>query len=120
MAKKKTLSAPHVNKTKLEKPSLTQGVFQQAKDSLRLLQTLERETMAKAKTLVKNPIDHKRIGRERILMTLRRIGVGTQSELDALKARVEKLETEAALRRGTREERSEFSAAKSARSIPHS
>jgi len=66
----------------------------QAKESLKLLQTLEKETVAKAKTLVRNPIpkDRQKLTNERILNQLRRVGVATQHEVEALRERVEKLE----------------------------
>jgi hypothetical protein len=80
----------------------------QAKESLKILQTLERETLAKARTLVRNPLpgNRRQLTNERILASLRKIGVAPQSEVDALKARIERLE--AALKTGKRPVRQEI------------
>jgi polyhydroxyalkanoate synthesis regulator phasin len=85
MATKKNLSA---TKEKVSK------VINQAKESLKILETLERETLAKAKSFVKIPsaADGRRLTNDKILASLRRLGVAAQSEVDALRARVEKLE----------------------------
>jgi hypothetical protein len=71
-------------------------VITQAKESLRILETLEKETLAKAKSFVNVKIpsaaDGRRLTNDKILTSLRRLGVATQSEVDTLRARVEKLE----------------------------
>lgn len=89
MAKKMSVS-----KTKAK---MTQ-VFNQAKESLKLLETFEKETLAKAKTFVKIPIpgNPKTLTNETILASLKKIGVCTQHEMDSLRLRVEKLEGELA------------------------
>jgi hypothetical protein len=70
------------------------NAIQQAKESLKILETLERESFAKIRSLFKipTPEERKRITNERILASLRRIGVATQSDLDRLNAKVERLE----------------------------
>jgi polyhydroxyalkanoate synthesis regulator phasin len=72
--------------TKTAKAKVSQ-VLNQAKDSLKLLETLEKEALAKARSFVKlpNPDD-------RILAGLRKLGVATQAEVEELKVRVEELE----------------------------
>jgi polyhydroxyalkanoate synthesis regulator phasin len=79
------------------KEKMTQ-VFNQAKESLKLFENFEKETIAKAKTFVKIPIsgNPKTITNDKILASLKKIGVSTQSELDSLRLRIEKLEGEIA------------------------
>jgi polyhydroxyalkanoate synthesis regulator phasin len=79
------------------KEKMTQ-VFNQAKESLKLFETFEKETLAKAKTFVKIPIsgNPKTITNDKILTSLKKIGVCTQSELESLRLRIEKLEGEIA------------------------
>ena len=74
-------------------------VIDQARQSLKILETLEKETFAKAKEFVKIPIysDSKKLTNEKILSSLRKIGLATQSEVDSLRLRVEKLEAQLAL-----------------------
>jgi hypothetical protein len=68
--------------------------FHQAKDSLKILETFEKETIAKAKSFVKipNSTERKRMTNERILAGLKKIGVATQEEVNALKVKVQRLE----------------------------
>ena len=74
-------------------------VLSQAKQSLKLLESIEKGTLAKAKDFVKIPIagDPKKMTNEKILLSLKKLGVATQSEVDALRLRVEKLEAQLAL-----------------------
>lgn len=74
-------------------------VIDQAKQSLKILETLEKETLAKAKNFIKIPIpgDPKKMTNDKILASLRKLGVATQSEVDSLRLRVEKLEAQIAL-----------------------
>lgn len=82
--------AANVSRTKQK---VTQ-VFNQARESLKLLESLEKETLAKARSFIKIPLptDHRRLTNERILASLKKLGVATHSEVTQLKARVEKLE----------------------------
>jgi hypothetical protein len=62
----------------------------QARESLRLFETLEKSAIERARGFVKIPISTS--GNEAILASLRKIGVGSQKDLDALRLRIEKLE----------------------------
>ena len=72
-------------------------VIDQAKQSLKILEMLEKETMAKAKDFVKLSGDPKKLTNDKILSSLKKLGVPSQAEVDALRARVEKLEAQLAL-----------------------
>lgn len=61
-------------------------VFNQAKDTVKLLESLN--LLESAKTFVKIPEAQK----EKALSTLRKLGVATQDEVEALRTRIEKLE----------------------------
>jgi tRNA(Ile)-lysidine synthase TilS/MesJ len=71
-------------------------VIDQAKQSFKLLEALEKETFARAKEFVKIPIygDPKKMTNEKILASLRKIGLASQAEVDSLRLRVEKLEAQ--------------------------
>lgn len=73
-------------------------VLNQAKASLKVFENFEKETLAKAKTFVKIPVagNPKSITNEKILASLRKIGVCTQKDLESLRLRIEKLEGEVA------------------------
>lgn len=73
---------------------------QQAKQSLKILESLEKETLAKAKDFIKIPIsgDPKKMTNDKILLSLKKLGVSTQAEVDSLRLRVERLEAQLALR----------------------
>ena len=82
----------NVAKTK----SKVSQVWNQARESLKLLETLEKETFAKARTFVKNPIPKNRKARtnERILTSLQSIGVASRTEVAALESKIETLQNE--------------------------
>jgi hypothetical protein len=84
MAKKKILNV----KARLEQ------VLTQAKDSVRMLGAFEKKTLAKAKSFVKIPgsRERRRMTNDRILSGLRRLGVATQAEVDALSSKIQELE----------------------------
>jgi hypothetical protein len=71
-------------------------VIDHAKESLKLFELLEKETLAKAKILVKLPSakarEGKRITNEKIRQSLRKLGVVPLSEFNELRNRVQKLE----------------------------
>jgi len=69
-------------------------VLNQAKESLKILQTLEKETIAKARSFVKipGPAERKRLTNEKILSSLKKIGVATHSEIAALQEKLRQLE----------------------------
>lgn len=73
-------------------------MINQAKASLKILETLEKETLAKAKTFIKIPIpeNRKSLTNEKILSSLKKIGLATQDEVDQLRLRIERLEAELA------------------------
>jgi polyhydroxyalkanoate synthesis regulator phasin len=69
-------------------------IFQQAKESLKILEVFEKEAVAKVRSFVKLPsaIDRKNLTNQRILASLQNIGVATQADLKVLEAKVERLE----------------------------
>ena len=70
-------------------------VLQRAKKSLKKFSPFEKVTLAKARTLVKIPSSavRKELTRERILASLKRVGVATQSDLNTLQQKILKLES---------------------------
>lgn len=74
-------------------------VFNQARESLKLFEALEKETLAKAKTFVKIPMaaNRKRLTNDKILSSLRKLGVASLSEVKELQNRIEKLEEQITL-----------------------
>lgn len=79
------------NALKTGKLKVTQ-VLSQARESL---EAFEKGALAKAKSFVKfpNSADRKRLRNDRILSSLRKLGVATQQEVDSLNAKIEKLES---------------------------
>ena len=65
-----------------------------AKNSLKQFQDLPKETLAKAKSMAKVPnmAEQKRLTNERILTGLRKMGVATQGDVDALESKIRKIE----------------------------
>jgi hypothetical protein len=81
---------------KKSRVSKVSQVLTQARESLKLLETLEKETLAKARTFVRNPLQNngKRLTNEKILASLRSLGVATRGEVEALERKVEELQAE--------------------------
>lgn len=74
-------------------------VFNQARSSLKVLENFEKETLARAKTFVKIPVpgnSKSLTTNEKILASLKKLGVSTQDDLESLRLRIEKLEGELA------------------------
>jgi len=71
----------------------------QAKQSLKILESIEKETLAKAKNFVKIPVpgDPKKMTNDKILASLRKIGVAAESDVESLRLRIEKLEAQLAI-----------------------
>ncbi len=71
-------------------------VLHQAKESLKILETLEKETLARARNFVKFPSasDRQKMTNAKILASLKKLGVATQGDLEGLQARVHQLEAE--------------------------
>lgn len=90
-SQKKMSGFAGLNKTR---EKVTQAI-NQAKESLKVLETLEKETLAKAKSFVKIPsaAERKRLTNDRILSSLRKLGVATQSEVEALEQKLHKIES---------------------------
>lgn len=84
-----TTSALKVGKLKVAQ------VLSQARESLKFLGAFEKKALAKAKSFVKipNAADRKRLRNDRILSSLRKLGVATQQEVASLTMKIEKLET---------------------------
>lgn len=71
-------------------------VFNQARESLKVLETLEKETLEKALRFVRMPETEvrKRLSNEKILASLKKVGVATQAEVDSLETRLASLENQ--------------------------
>lgn len=85
---------------KKSRVSKVSRVLNQARESLKLLETLEKETLAKARNFVRNPIKLNRKPKEqkqdKIAATLKSLGVVSRSELERLEHKVDTLQTELA------------------------
>jgi len=81
-------------KTSKAQQRVTQ-VLNQAKESLKLLGTFEKEAIEKARSFVKIPsaAERRRLTNDKILSGLRKLGVATQSEVNELSEKVHSLET---------------------------
>ena len=71
------------NVSKAAKEQVTK-VINQARESLKLLES--------AKSFIKIPKDPKGLTNEKILASLKKLGVATQDEVQALRVRIEELE----------------------------
>jgi hypothetical protein len=71
-------------------------VLSHAKESLKLLETLEKETLARARKFVSAPLSQSRrnLTNDKILCSLKKLGVASQDEVNRLKTRIERLESE--------------------------
>lgn len=69
-------------------------ILNQARESLRILRNLENETLLKAKKLVKIPksTERKKLKNDRILSSLKKVGVATRADLLELYEKVQMLE----------------------------
>ena len=67
-------------------------VLSQAKDSLKVLQEIEKETIARARSWVPDLEEQKKQTNAKILSGLKKMGVATQDEVQALSAKVKSLE----------------------------
>lgn len=85
---KKTSTSPALPVTRVSKVS---RVLNQARESLKLLETLEKETLAKAKTFVRKPISasSRGIANEKIAASLRALGVVTRTEFERLERKID-------------------------------
>jgi hypothetical protein len=75
-------------------------VLDGARQSLKLFESFEKGTIARARTLVKIPTgaESRRLRDEKILASLRKVGVATNAEVEALRMRIERLEAQLATR----------------------
>lgn len=72
-------------------------VLSQAKESLKVLEALEKEALAQIKNFkIPSAAERKRLTNETILASLKKIGVATQTEVDELRSRIESLEAQIA------------------------
>ncbi|MBI2712342.1 MAG: hypothetical protein HYX41_05715 [Bdellovibrio sp.] len=67
-------------------------IFNQAKDSLKILQEIEKETLTKAKSFVPDLEEQKKLTNAKILAGLKRMGVATQDEILTLSTKIKALE----------------------------
>ena len=83
-------------KEKKSRPSKVSRVLTQARESIKLLEVLEKETLAKARTFVRNPIRVSRqsLTNDTITASLRSLGVASRGELEKLERKVTTLEKE--------------------------
>lgn len=65
-------------------------IMNQAKDSLKVLQTFEKETIAKARNFMP---EQRRLTNEKILTGLKKMGVATQDEVQSLNSKIKNLES---------------------------
>ena len=81
---------------KKSRVSKVSRVLSQARESLKLLETLEKETLAKAKTFVRNPmrLSGKRLTNDKITATLKSLGVATRGEILELEQKIEEMRNE--------------------------
>lgn len=106
----------NVQKTKEKVTKALNQAKSQAKESLKALGTLEKETLAKAKKTLDdggakihelsnqviaqlaglNIADRKKLTNDKILASLKKMGVATQSDIEALNARISSLEAQLA------------------------
>ncbi len=88
-------------------------VLSHAKESLKLLETLEKETLARAKKFVSSPLSQSRrnFTNEKILNSLKKLGVASQDEVNRLKTRIERLEAQLSNRSAHGSENREHSGA---------
>ena len=78
-------------KTKSRVSSGVSKVLDQARESLKLLDALEKETLEKAKIFVRNPLQaerRKKASNEKILSKLSAIGIATRSEVKSLENQI--------------------------------
>ncbi len=85
------------------KEKVTQ-VLHQAKETFKILETLEKETLAKARSFVKipNSAERRRLTNDRILNSLKKLGVATLNDLHELEQKIQKLESTLASRKEPR------------------
>ena len=84
---------------KKSRVSKVSRVLNQARESLKLLETLEKETLAKARNFVRNPIKlnrNKQTPNDKLAANLKTMGVATRAEVEALEHKVEALGNEIA------------------------
>jgi hypothetical protein len=83
-------------KEKKVRASKVSRVLTQARESIKLLEVLEKETLAKARTFVRNPIrvSRRSLTNDTIAASLRSLGVASRSELEKLERKVATLESE--------------------------
>jgi polyhydroxyalkanoate synthesis regulator phasin len=88
-----------MSEKKKSRVSKVSRVFNQARESLKLLETLEKETLAKARTFVRNPIQvgrKKKAKNEKFVVSLKSLGLITRSDLEKLDRKIEALQSEIA------------------------
>ena len=95
MAHSSTTKSSKSRPTRIGKVS---KVLNQARESLKLLETLEKETLAKAKTFVRNPLQLEQ-KEQKILAKLKSMGIATRTEVEELENRVESLTQELSAQR---------------------
>lgn len=76
-------------------------VLSQAKESLKVLESLEKEALAQIKSAagsvkIPNAEERKRLTNDKILSSLKKLGVATQVEVDELNSRIAGLEAKLA------------------------
>ncbi|MGK5089110.1 hypothetical protein WDW86_16255 [Bdellovibrionota bacterium FG-2] len=74
--------------------AITKRIEKTKESLIKLLEMLEQETVARAQKFVKNaiPKDRGKLADEKILAGLKKLGVASQSEIKAIKDRLDKIE----------------------------
>ncbi|MGE4232223.1 MAG: hypothetical protein AB7F43_02740 [Bacteriovoracia bacterium] len=79
---------PDILKEKFEK------LLDQAKESVKVLETLQKEGISKVISILPSPDDTKKMTNEKIVSSLRKLGLATRSEVEELEKKVENLASE--------------------------
>ncbi len=71
-------------------------ILKQAKESIKILETLQKEALDRAKIYINLPAvnEAKKISNEKIVATLKKLGLATQSEVRELEKKVEDMASE--------------------------
>lgn len=69
-------------------------LFGQAKESVKVLELLQREGMAKARSMMPSPEETLKMTNEKIVSTLRKMGFATRDDVRQLERKVDELASE--------------------------
>lgn len=69
-------------------------LIEQARESVKVLETLQKEGLSKVVSMLPSKDDTKRITNEKIVSSLKKMGLATRSEVEELERKVEDLASE--------------------------